>query len=70
MKLQAKDIRFIIAMIITVAVVWIVAAASNLQIKASTYEKPDELNSQGRIEFGTDVVFDAKDLYYLYEICK
>ena len=67
-----KDVRFVISVVVSALVI-----VSFNTLKVNAIDKPSDLNSHGRIVFdnGTedtsdDVIFDAEDLYYLYEICK
>ncbi len=80
---QKKNLVFATIMIAATALVLIL---SKINVNAaytgptpSGYTKPAELNSVGRMIFagndgetGTadDIIFDAQDLYYLYEFCK
>lgn len=73
-KLNKKDKLFLAAMVMvsTIGITMPVLAKTETA-------KPDALNSQGVMwlkgadeEFGTDddIIFDANDLYWLYEFCK
>ena len=60
-KLSRKDKMFLIAMGIIIAIGLAMPA-----IKAYATTKPTGINSQGILEMSTDNVFNANDVYNLY----
>lgn len=73
--MKRKDLIFLGAM------ACMVAAFMATNITAAAYEKPLEIKACGRYEHDadgsgiigdspTDVIYDAEDIYYLYELCK
>lgn len=61
--MKRKDLIFLGAMAFMV----VTFMATN--ITAAAYEKPLEIKASGRIE-QDEVIYDAEDIYYLYELCK
>lgn len=74
--MNRKDLIFLGAMACMVAAFM----ATNITA-AAAYSKPPEIKACGRYEHdadgsgtigdsATDVIYDAEDIYYLYELCK
>ena len=73
--------KFILTIVLTAFLVMAISNSAMAEESSTTsYAKPAELKSIGRLEYdknkdgilkkGEDVIFDAEDLYYLWAICQ